>query len=95
MVNRIPTLYNVTKVRNVLRLLQALKISNQLGYLETFVDLNDILNESYVLDMVPELWQFLNCENNGTWQLVSGSYINPNNVTEVTDVLKFKSKVLC
>lgn len=95
MVNRIPCLYPWTSAKNVIKLWKWLKISMRLGYLDTFVDLNEIISEAYVLDFMPDLWRFLNWENTGTWDLVSQTYTNSLNVTVVPDILKFKSKILC
>lgn len=59
-VNRIPTLYNLTFSKNVLKMLENLKISMKLGYLDTFLNFDDIIPEGYILDSIPEVWRFLN-----------------------------------
>ena len=94
-VNRIPTLYSLTLSKNVLKMWENLKISMKLGYLDTFINLDEIIPEGYILDSIPEVWRFLNCENSGVWDLVSFNYSTPGNISVVDDVLKFKSKIMC
>lgn len=65
-----------------------------LGYLDTFLDLNELIPEMYILDSIPDLWQFLNCENNGTWELVNNNYSQDSNIFEITDIMAFKHKIL-
>lgn len=92
--NRIPSLYNLTQLKNVIKMCENLKISMKLGYLDTFVNLDEIIQEAYILDSIPELWRFLNWENNGTWSLVNNNYSNSFNVTTVTDIMSFKNKIM-
>ena len=32
----------------------------KLGYLDTFINLDEMIPEMYILDSIPELWRFLN-----------------------------------
>lgn len=66
----------------------------QLGYLDTFINLDEMIPEMYILDSIPDLWQFLNCENNGIWEVINGNYCEENPPLEVPDVMKFKHKIL-
>lgn len=71
-----------------------LMISKKLGFIDTFIDLEDIILESYVLDFTPDIWRFLNCENSGTWELVSYNYNHSTSVTVIDDVMKFKCEIM-
>ena len=69
-------------------------ISKRLGYLDTFIHLEDIILESYVLDFTPDIWRFLNWENSGTWELVSFNYHDSNSVAVIDDIMKFKWEIM-
>ena len=99
--SHIPSWLNPTNPKSLIKIIENMKMSMDCDLIDPIEDINKYFLESYRLDSIWRLWRFLNCKNKGNWLLIdtnnhcpNKAYTSKNGVEYITDIMKFKMKLL-